>query len=347
MTAEVPPLLQPAQELPPTQKSLIFKELTAALALAALALALTDLALPHLPTWLASPVAALPPLAFALIPLLLLRRRPDLPLPDPLGIDRAPLGRGLLLGLLASLAILPFFALGLDVVETRLWHNHRYGLQALQSAGISFQGRPLHPQDHVVVLDDRRGLAVENHLKKPVTVQPLCPQLPECAPRHLPPGGRQLLLPVAAAQLEIRDTQGALLPPDLVIAGVNAEPQDQPIAASPGLFWLLSWLFTQLLVVALPEEMFFRGYVLGRLRQIWQPRRRILGTPFGLAHVLSAGLFALIHLVVIPAPQRLLVFFPALIFAWLAERSRGVFAPSLHHALANVTQTALLLLYGA
>ena len=49
---------------------------------------------------------------------------------------------------------------------------------------------------------------------------------------------------------------------------------------------------TQLLVVALPEEAFFRGYVLSRLREVWPPRCRLWGVPFGRAHVLSAALFA-------------------------------------------------------
>ena len=49
-----------------------------------------------------------------------------------------------------------------------------------------------------------------------------------------------------------------------------------------------------------------------------------------------AALFALVHLVVVPHPGRLLVFFPALVFGWLAERSRGALAPAVHHALCNV-----------
>ena len=52
----------------------------------------------------------------------------------------------------------------------------------------------------------------------------------------------------------------------------------------------------QVLGVALPEEMFFRGYILGRLRSAFVPRRRLLGVPFGVAHVLSALLFAVLAL---------------------------------------------------
>jgi membrane protease YdiL (CAAX protease family) len=161
----------------------------------------------------------------------------------------------------------------------------------------------------------------------------------------LPPGGRLLLSPAAAAEVRVLDESERPLPQGVVIASASGEAQDDPVRAAPSLYWLLTWLLTQLLVVALPEEMFFRGYVLGRLRGILPARRTILGVPFGWAHVVSAALFAVIHLVLVPAPQRLLVFFPGLLFAWLAERSRGVFASAGHHALANVCQSALLLLY--
>ncbi|MSP91468.1 MAG: CPBP family intramembrane metalloprotease [Myxococcales bacterium] len=119
-----------------------------------------------------------------------------------------------------------------------------------------------------------------------------------------------------------------------------------PELAQWGPGWLAWLALTQFVVVAVPEEAFFRGYVLARLRGCWPPQTRILGVPFGAAHVASAALFAVIHLVATPAPHRLLVFFPGLVFAWLAQRSGGALAPAIHHALANVAMQALHRLYG-
>ena len=64
----------------------------------------------------------------------------------------------------------------------------------------------------------------------------------------------------------------------------------------------------------------------------------------GKAALLAAALFALGHLLE-PAPWRLLVFFPALIFAWLRARSGTVVGAAICHFLFNVT--LLLLERGA
>jgi membrane protease YdiL (CAAX protease family) len=87
--------------------------------------------------------------------------------------------------------------------------------------------------------------------------------------------------------------------------------------------------------VALAEEFFYRGYLTLRLEERWPPRTRILGVPMGLAAVLAAALFALGHLLV-PAPWRLAVFFPALLFAWLRARTGTVIGAAVCHWLCNV-----------
>lgn len=299
--------------------------------------------------WLAGASGLASALAFVLIPLGVLRRAgPELPpMPDPLGIDRAPIVRGVAAGLLVSMLVLPLFAVGLDVLQTQFLHNRRHGASSWRSAGVDFQGRTFAGANHVVVVDDRGGLAIENRLNAPILVRPACQGSVECAPRTVGPGGRVLLRPLAAAGFAVTDPAGAALDAGVIIAGGSAQPLESPLELPPSLAWLLPFLLTQLLVVALPEEIFFRGYVLGRLSQLWPPSRRLLGVPFGAAHVVSSVLFALIHLVTTPAPARLLVFFPALLFAWLAERTRGTFAPAVHHALANTVQALLLMLYAS
>jgi membrane protease YdiL (CAAX protease family) len=102
----------------------------------------------------------------------------------------------------------------------------------------------------------------------------------------------------------------------------------------PPRFALLA--LSQLVVVAIPEELFFRGYLMERLEKVWPPTRRLLGAPVGLALVASSALFALGHLFVIPNPQRLAVFFPALVFGWMRARTGSIAAGAVFHALCNI-----------
>lgn len=95
--------------------------------------------------------------------------------------------------------------------------------------------------------------------------------------------------------------------------------------------------------VALAEEFFYRGYLTLRLEERFPPRTRIFGAPLGLGALIAAALFALGHLLV-PAPFRLAVFFPALLFAWLRARTGTVVGAAICHFLCNV---ALLLLESA
>ena len=87
--------------------------------------------------------------------------------------------------------------------------------------------------------------------------------------------------------------------------------------------------------VAISEEYFYRGYLTLRLEERFPPRTRIFGAPLGLGALFAAILFALGHLLV-PAPWRLFVFFPALIFAWLRGRTNTVVGAAICHFLFNV-----------
>jgi membrane protease YdiL (CAAX protease family) len=114
-----------------------------------------------------------------------------------------------------------------------------------------------------------------------------------------------------------------------------------PYAGAPRLaFRLPDHLATlvpvQLLVVALPEEMFYRGFV----QTAWArsaPERgvSVLGARLGAGFVRTQLLFALGHLVVLQ-PWRLGTFFPGLLFGWLRERTGSVAAPVVLHALSNL-----------
>jgi membrane protease YdiL (CAAX protease family) len=94
--------------------------------------------------------------------------------------------------------------------------------------------------------------------------------------------------------------------------------------------------FAQIVVVALPEELFFRGYLLARLEEVFPPTRRLLGGGVGVALVLSALLFALGHVLVDFDLRRLAVFFPGLLFGWMRSATGSILAGVLCHASANL-----------
>ncbi len=125
---------------------------------------------------------------------------------------------------------------------------------------------------------------------------------------HLPPGWARLVAPYG--------------------------PPAEPLLRLPDRFALAA--VNQLLVVALPEEMFYRGW----MQTSWAasaPSRgvRLLGAGLGRGFVVTQALFALGHLVRFQ-PWRLGTFFPGLLFGWLRARTGDLAAPVLVHALSNL-----------
>jgi membrane protease YdiL (CAAX protease family) len=102
----------------------------------------------------------------------------------------------------------------------------------------------------------------------------------------------------------------------------------------------------QLLVIAFPEEAFYRGYLQSRLDEAWAPRWRVLGATVGPGLFVGAAIFALGHLATIAVPARLAVFFPAIVFGWLRARTGGIGASVVFHALCNLYAQALGRGYG-
>lgn len=98
--------------------------------------------------------------------------------------------------------------------------------------------------------------------------------------------------------------------------------------------WLLLY---HLLCVALPEEVFYRGYVQSRLNQAFSRRVVLLAAPVGFGWLYASCLFALGHFVISTRPEALATFLPGLVFAWLRERTGSVVASTAFHALCNGT----------
>lgn len=149
-----------------------------------------------------------------------------------------------------------------------------------------------------------------------------------------------------------------------IAQGPGATLSDAPIELARGVSWIFLWVLTQLVFIALPEEFFYRGYVMTQLRRIFDARRGIsLNSQLEdslpedanqSAHVprrrrfllisaenaITSVLFALGHLLIpiggVLLVGRAAVFFPSLAFGWLRERTGTIAAPVVYHAAANM-----------
>lgn len=95
-------------------------------------------------------------------------------------------------------------------------------------------------------------------------------------------------------------------------------------------------------VVALPEELFHRAYLMGTFERLWPARWRLFGVGMGLAVLLSSALFAVGHLAGVGHTARLATFFPALAFAWLWRYSGSLWAPTIFHVASNLAMDLLM-----
>ncbi|MBI5610196.1 MAG: CPBP family intramembrane metalloprotease, partial [Deltaproteobacteria bacterium] len=247
-----------------------------------------------------------------------------------------PLLRSAWHGIAVALVVLPVYAVGFDTWQTRVLHRERGAGVGLASPGLDWQGEP--PAGTPLALSEARdGLVVHNHTRAEVVA------LAENQRQVVPAGGR-VRVPLRDGQpLDLRTSDGRSL--HQAELGASGSRIELPVTYAANFYWLILLILVQLAAVAVPEELLFRGYILGRLRVLWPPQRTVLGVPFGLAHVGAAALFAVVHLVAVPAPFRLAVFFPGLLFGWIAERSRSSLAAAVNHALCNATLAVLLRLY--
>ncbi|HEX9297973.1 MAG TPA: MrtC family glutamic-type intramembrane protease [Polyangiaceae bacterium] len=104
---------------------------------------------------------------------------------------------------------------------------------------------------------------------------------------------------------------------------------------------LLDDVVGQALVIGLPEEAFYRGYLMTALDDAWGTPWTLGKAKLGWGWIVSSALFATGHFLTEPDVQRLAVFFPALVFGWLRARTRGVGASAIFHTLCNVFASTL------
>ena len=107
----------------------------------------------------------------------------------------------------------------------------------------------------------------------------------------------------------------------------------------------LPFVVYQFLLVALPEELFYRGFMFGALEKYWPNQTLILGIPVGRAAIVSAVFFALAHFVGEYNFLRLGPFFPAFLFGYLRLRSGSIFGALVLHAWSNIFSQILFVSY--
>ncbi len=98
--------------------------------------------------------------------------------------------------------------------------------------------------------------------------------------------------------------------------------------------------------VAIPEEVFYRGWLQQRLDAVWPPRWRILGADLGPAWLVVAFLFAFGHSVVLFQWWHVGILIPGLAFGWMRARTGDIAAGAAFHAACNITVSVLDTIYG-
>ncbi len=101
----------------------------------------------------------------------------------------------------------------------------------------------------------------------------------------------------------------------------------------------------QVLLIALPEEFYFRGYMQSTLNRVFAPKWRIFGVPLGWGWIITCVVFAFAHSFVRFQWWHFSIFFPALLFGWLKEKTGSITAPVFFHALANIASDWIIRSY--
>lgn len=96
------------------------------------------------------------------------------------------------------------------------------------------------------------------------------------------------------------------------------------------------YMLTHIIVVAFPEEFFFRGFMTDAFRQKFKSRFLVFGVNFSKADIAVCLLFAFSHSLISLQWWHVFIFFPALVFAWLRHKTGSIWASVLFHGFSNV-----------
>ncbi len=110
--------------------------------------------------------------------------------------------------------------------------------------------------------------------------------------------------------------------------------------------WVLFLALYHFAVVAIPEEIFYRGYLQARLDEVFGTPWRVGGAAVGHGWWVASLLFAFGHSVVVWQWWHFAIFFPGLVFGWMRAKTSDIAAGSIFHAVCNVTVSILDVHYG-
>ena len=299
-------------------------------------------------------------LAFLYAPVFADRRVRERPPPAPRGAGLRSLG----VALLVALVVLPLFVAGNHLVQRTVRGREFLGGPAalrLASWPAEWEGRPaVLDGDRPRVWMDAGLLVVANPSGRSEEVRVDWTPVPGAAPpRFAAVVGQELREAGAAARSPLALPPGSALvfrsrgvdrlsvgSGGEILAGSTGARRDAPRDQRPDWVWWLWILASQVILIAVPEEVFYRGWLQPRLRRVWPGGVRFLGVAVGPAIVLTSVLFAVGHVVTIPAAFRLAVFFPSLLFGWLRDRTDHLAGPVALHVIFNLAMLTVMRFYG-
>ncbi len=100
-------------------------------------------------------------------------------------------------------------------------------------------------------------------------------------------------------------------------------------------------VLNMLFMVAIPEEVFYRGYLQSEMRECDKRKVNLFGVKAGVSFLIVNAMFAVGHFIVLPDIGRLAVFFPGLVFSWLREKDDNIVGSIVFHWLADVLSFVL------
>ncbi|MGC6416160.1 MAG: myxosortase MrtP [Bradymonadia bacterium] len=304
--------------------------------------------------WIRDYVLALVAALFLYLPLeLLYRQGVD---PADFGISKRPILRSLKNALWVSLLVFPIYLVGFHYWQVNYLGNDRnQSMSRLDQWPLDIQDRPKVTQiDEGSVSLYAVGELIWMRWRLPpgqhfsATVNATGPIIPEVqrpvsskentAVYEGRSDGKLAFRTAGHSFNALIQTGQDTTPPNRIKLGAGLREADaNPLEFERSFWWIINIILIQFLLVALPEEVFYRGYLQTRLDQIFTHNRRILGVELSVASLLiTSTIFAVGHYVTIPSPHRLAVFFPSLLFGWMRRATGGILAPLIFHALCNL-----------
>ncbi len=119
-----------------------------------------------------------------------------------------------------------------------------------------------------------------------------------------------------------------------IVVPVFAIHQMQRQLLWPSMLSVAGYMLQTTLAAAIPEEWFFRGFLMQRWQK-QQPVTRAWWIP-SQTNIMVSLVFALVHAMVERNPARLIVFFPSLWYGASVEQGAGLTYAMTLHALSNV-----------